>query len=96
MRKLYDKWRSSGISMKAFSQRYAISPTTFSYWVKKFKKEELPIPGKIRNEGFSQIPIPDVVSNTDQKALAVIHFPSGTCLELFYPAEAAFIKKLIQ
>lgn len=95
MRQLYDQWQSSGLSMKAFSQQNNIRSTTFYYWVKKFKNEDLSITETIGEQRFSQIPVPGSVSSVDQKALTVIHFPSGIRLELFFPVEATFLKSII-
>jgi hypothetical protein len=89
MRQLIEQWQSSGSTMKAFSVRQGVRPSTFYYWAKVLKKGGLP-PAPINDKpGFSQIPVP-------HKTVAVIKFPSGACLELHYQAEASFIKALVQ
>lgn len=95
MRPLYDQWQSSGLSMKAFSKQHNISSTTFYYWVKKFNNEDLPNSGSIGDQGFAQLQVPQTLSSLDQKAMAVIHYPSGVRLELTFPVEASFLKSLI-
>jgi len=96
MRHLYEEWESSGLSVKAYSKQKAISPSTFSYWVRKFKNENSDIAKAKGKQGFSQIPAFEAQVFPGAKAAATIHFPSGARLELFYPAGVDFIKALIQ
>lgn len=96
MFELYEQWQSSGLNIKTFSKQHAIAPSTFYYWVKKFKDDNQRAKGIVSKQGFSELSIPRPIPLSDQKALAVIHFPCGTRLEFHYPVEAGFIKTLIQ
>jgi transposase-like protein len=98
MRYLYDQWQSSGLGKVAFCRQHGVRPNTFHYWIKKFRAgPQPPTRAKTKDKGFSQIPIAHPVEpDHTQKAMAVVNFPSGTSLELFYPAEASFLKELLQ
>lgn len=96
MLQLYEEWESSGLSVKAYSTQKGISPSTFSYWVRKFKNEKPDTAKANGKQGFSQITAFEGQVFSGAKAVATIHFPSGTRLELFYPAGVDFIKALIQ
>ncbi len=96
MRQLYEEWLPSGLSLTTYSKQKAISPSTFSYWARKFKNEKQDIAKANGKQGFSQIPVFDDQVFPGAQAAATIHFPSGARLELFYPAGVDFIKALIQ
>jgi hypothetical protein len=96
MRQLYEEWASSGLSLKTYSKQKAISASTFSYWVRKFKKEDLDTSQVNDKRGFSQIPVFGDQISPGAKVAATIHFPSGARLDLFYPVGVDFIKALIQ
>lgn len=96
MRQLYEEWISSGLSLKIYSKQKSISPSTFSYWARKFKKEKADISQAGGKQGFSQIPVFGDEIFAGANAAATIHFPSGARLDLFYPAGVDFIKSLIQ
>jgi hypothetical protein len=95
MRQLYEEWASSGLSLKTYSKQKGISPSTFSYWVGKFRKEKPAISRVNDDQGFSQISALDEQIFPGAKVAATIHFPSGARLELFYPAGVDYIKALI-
>ena len=94
MRELYDQWQTQGISKQAFCNQNGMGYHKFNYWVKKFRRENVPIAAPPR--GFSQIPVqqPDLIDENRQ-ALAAITFPSGARIELFGSLDASFIKKLL-
>ena len=74
MRELYENWHSSGLSQKAFALQNQIAPSTFYYWVKKFRQ-----PGELTAKGFSPILMESVPIASPP--LAVIHYPSGVSVE---------------
>ena len=74
MRQLYEDWQSSGLSQKAFAQRKQIAPSTFYYWVKKFRQ-----PVELTAKGFSPLLLES--EPVGSQPLAVIHYPSGIRIE---------------
>lgn len=74
MRQLYESWQSSGLSQKAFALHKQIAPSTFYYWVKKFRQPSEPTP-----KGFSPFLLES--DPVGSQPLAVIHYPSGISIE---------------
>lgn len=93
MQRLYEHWQSSGLTKVAFCRQNGIVSSTFHYWIKKFRQQELPLSGSVR-KGFLQIPVQPPVVAQDQQVVVVINFPSGVRVELFSPVEASFLKDL--
>ena len=48
MRKLYDQWQTQGISKQAFCNHNGMGYHKFNYWVKKFRRENVPIAAPTR------------------------------------------------
>lgn len=89
MRRLYEEWKSSGLSMKAFSLERNINPATFNYWSRRIRKERRQAP-----VDFLRLPITQGIS--DSAKAATIIFPSGARLDLYHPLDASFIKELVR
>jgi hypothetical protein len=89
MRRMYEEWESSGMSMKAFSLENHINPATFNYWARSIKNERQ----QTGTTGFVRLPVPMPVAGG---ALAAsITFPSGARLDLYHPIDASFVKSLV-
>lgn len=57
MRRLYEEWESSGMSMKAFSLKNNINSANFNYWTKSIRKERQKAPAG----SFLRLPMPKEV-----------------------------------
>jgi hypothetical protein len=88
MRRMYEDWESSGLSMKAFSIENHINPATFNYWARSIKKER-----QQTATGFVRLPVPAPVGGG--AVAASITFPSGARLDLYHPVDASLIKGLV-
>lgn len=96
MRQLYDQWISGKITKALFCRQHKIGYTTFHYWVKKFRKEDLLIPPCSQDNGFSRISIEETgASGQSVQPSTVVTYPSGLRLEFFSPVEALYLKKLL-
>lgn len=93
MQRLFELWQSSGLSKVAFCRQNGIVSSTFHYWIKKFRQDELSLSGSV-SSGFSQIPVQPTAVTPDHQASVVINFPSGIRVEFFCPVEASFLKDL--
>lgn len=96
MRSLYEQWQASGESKTVFATRNGVRPTTFYYWVQKFKKSFLAASPSVPGSGFRPITIEGAAIVNQGQAMAVIHYPSGARLELYSPVEAQFLKTLVE
>ena len=94
MRSLYEQRLLSGQSGVVFAREHGLLPSTFNYWVKKFRKKSLvaldPMPGR----GFSHVLVDDAAVHHPSQALAVIHFPSGITVELYSVVDVSYLKEL--
>lgn len=96
MLSLYDQWQTSGKSKTNFAISHGIRPTTFYYWTRKFEQAE-----SGSASGFRRISIEEASFATGNP-IAAIHYPSGTCLELYAPVQdmsssgIELIKKLLE
>ena len=94
MRILYNQWKGSGESQIVFARRNGIRPTTFYYWRCKFEKVG-PKSEKGPAVGFRPIAL-NAATIEGPQPTAVIHYPSGTRLELHTALDAHFLKSLVE
>jgi hypothetical protein len=92
MLRLYDQWRSEGISKQSFCNQNGLGYHKFNYWVKKFRNANAD--RVVAGKGFSRIAIQSELSQPHRQALATLIFASGARLELFAELDASFIKEL--
>ncbi len=92
MRNLYAEWQESGKSKKEFALEKGIISTTFYYWIKKFKNQDLPTHPNLKKEGF--IPLGDSFLSESTHALVRINYPSGICIDFFQAPDAGLLKTL--
>jgi transposase-like protein len=93
MHALYGQWLSSGQSRAVFAKEHGLRATTFYYWAKKFEKQQ-PLAVPEQKAGFSLLSAGEPVPANSRPALALIAFPSGVSVELYWPVEAGFLKEL--
>lgn len=91
MHSLYKEWLGSGSSRANFAKGHGIAPNTFNYWIKKFG--DAPLVKKVSNFNQLSIQAPLLVNSTHPTA--VIHYPSGTKIELYGHPEVSFLKELV-
>ena len=82
-----EKWRSSGMSIREYSDSIGVSKGKFEYWVKKVSATN-----KVKNKysGFIEISKPDKSLNFGQAQMPpsphpqiVLTFASGLCLKIY-------------
>ncbi len=95
MRKLYAEWQESGKSKKEFALEKDIISTTFYYWIKKFRKKDLPAHPNLKKKGFVPLAIGDSFSKESKQAVVRINYPSGICIDFFQTPDAGLLKTLI-
>jgi hypothetical protein len=96
MRHLYDQWLESKMSRASYCRQQELKYTAFQYWVKKFRKEDKPVPASSQEKGFSRISITEPInSGPSQQPTTILILPSGARLEFFSPVEASFLKSLL-
>lgn len=90
--RLIEEWQSTGESKSGFATRKGISRSAFYYWTKKY--QQLPIKQEPL-KGFQSITIDEHNISSHGQPAAVIHYPSGTRLELHAPLKASLLKSLL-
>lgn len=93
MHALYEQWLLSGQSKAVFAQEQGLRATTFYYWAKKIERQALPAP--VPKGGFSRLSVEDPVPVAKGQALALVTFPSGATVELYWPVDPSFLKSLL-
>ena len=94
MYRFYQEWLSGTMSIKSYCQQKGIKHSTFHYWLKKFRQQDLS--STAEDKGFSRISISSSISLAqNQQPSAVLSFPSGVRLEFFMPVEPSFLKELL-
>jgi hypothetical protein len=94
MHALYGQWLSSGQSKAVFAKEHGLRTSTFYYWAGKFGKHASPPPGPEQKGGFSRLAFQEPLPVHGRQALALVTFPSGGRVELYWPAGADFLKEL--
>ena len=84
MYNLVTECQSSGLSAKAFSKERGISPSTFSYWIRKKKEEDHP-------GGFVEV---DTGLKSSASAMELI-YPNGVKLQMSSP-DLTLIARLVK
>lgn len=82
-----EQWRSSGMSIRAYSESIGVTKGAFEYWVKKAR-----VTNQAKNNypGFIEISRPDKNLNCGQAPMPSsaspkieLSFPSGLCLKIY-------------
>jgi len=89
---LVDKWQASGERKSDFATRHGIGRSTFYHWTKHLKVSVQPK----KAQSFEFIPIDETETSLDIKPTAVIHYSSGTRLELYTTMDVHHLKTLIK
>ncbi len=92
MHVLYEQWLSSGQSKAVFAKQHGLPTSTFYYWAGKFGKQASPPLCPEQQGGFSRLAIQEPLPVHGRQAL--VTFPSGVSVELYWPAGADFLKEL--
>jgi hypothetical protein len=86
MEKLYQQWKDSGLSRKAFSTEHNLSYQTFNYWHKRFHKTESPEPN-----GFAELTVPVAPAHYLEVVL-----PSGSRIIFQQQPSADWLRELLR
>ena len=87
MLKLYQSWKTSGLSKTSFAKPEKISPSTFYYWAGKFEGKVKAPPSP---KGFQPIVMEDIAS---VPVMATIRYPSGVRVEWHGDAKTIHLLK---
>lgn len=91
---LYKQWQQSGKSLKAFCQESMISPSTFHYWIKKFKDDHAAQASQ--SPGFMPLVLGGADVKDSRRALLCIHLASGAYIEVYEAIDVEYLKRLCQ
>lgn len=91
--RLVREWQESGERKSDFASRHGIGSSTFYHWTKKLKS---PSRTSKSNDGFQAITIQEEDPIRQYRPMAIIHYPSGTTLEIYTPVDAKHLKSLIR
>ncbi len=83
-----------GASKAVFAKEHGLPTSTFYYWASKLGKQTFSPPGPEQQGGFSRLAIQEPLPVHGRQALALITFPSGVSVELYWPAGADLLKEL--
>ena len=86
------RWQQSGLSQKAWCEKNKIPYSTFHYWYKRFRTKKEPAAIKGTSEGFVQLMVQDMHSDSHWGELVLT---DGRRLILHQPVGAEFIRTLI-
>lgn len=89
MRARYEEWKSSGLSMKTFSEENELAYSTFSYWVRKFNSD-----GGVA-AGFVELNVGSDGGSLSPAPVVEIEYRSGTKVRFYCLADASVIKSLV-
>lgn len=84
MFELIDKYQESGKSQKGFCKEHGLSPSTFGYWLKKWKKHQNPGPSFIKIDSPVKVPLPIDL---------IIFYPNG--VQIKAPNDINLLRQLI-
>ena len=89
MRAYYDEWKSSGLSMKAFSKENRLTYSTFSYWVRKFSSDGG------GTAGFVKLNVESPGGSLSPAPVVEIEYLSGTKVRFYCLTDSSVIKSLV-
>ena len=89
---LVKEWQVSGERKSDFASRHGIRRSTFYQWTKHLKASGQ----QNKADGFESIPIDDPAPQLGVKPTAIIHYSSGTTLELYTPMDARHLRSLVK
>jgi transposase-like protein len=89
---LLNEWQTSGEHKSDFANRHGIGLSTFYHWTKHLKVSVR----QKKVQGFEPIPIGEPETAFEITPTAVIHYLSGTRLELYTPVDVRHLKALIK
>lgn len=90
--RLVKEWQSLGERKSDFAARHGIGLSTFYHWTRHLKVSEQPK----KAEGFQVISIDEPEATLDIKPIAIIHYSSGTTLELYTQVDVRHLKTLVR
>ena len=83
---IVERFHSSNLTTKIFSERSGIKKSTLEYWKKKYRDKE-----KSKGKGF----VPLVVEEKKSECIAVIHYGDGTKLIFEGATDASLLQKFL-
>jgi len=89
MEKIIEGWKESGLPQKDWCERKKITYSTFHYWYKHYRQQEIRISEP--QDNFVQL---DVQDGRTESALAELVFPDGKRLIFYQQIDDALIKVL--
>lgn len=85
---LVEQWLESAENQSDFRERHQLSKSVFSYWLKKYRSEQI---GELPAGGFVAL---SVRSGAAQAADLEVAFPNGVVVRVGARTDAAFIREL--
>lgn len=101
MYSLVEEWQSSGQSKKTFCKSHQLNPTTFHYWIQKYKSLKVQDSTVMQDNSFVTLSISKPSRKTERvkESLEVsieLDYPNGVHLRLNGPISISYLSSLIK